>query len=61
MFGLFKKKSEIEKLEDKHRKLMSKAYEVSHSNRKKGDELLAEADKLERKIEDLKKEQDTKD
>ena len=54
MFGLFKKKSKIEKLEDKHRKLLSEAYEVSHSNRSKGDSMMAEANKLANEIDALK-------
>ncbi|MFZ6052251.1 Lacal_2735 family protein [Halocola ammonii] len=54
MFGLFKKKSKIEKLEDKHRKLLSKAYEISHSDRSKGDALLAEAEELANEIDKMK-------
>jgi hypothetical protein len=58
MFGLFKKKSKLEKLQEKQRKLMSQAYEVSHSDRKKGDALLAEADELNKEIDELKKKEE---
>jgi hypothetical protein len=53
MFGIFRKKSEKEKLQEKYRKLMEEAYRLSHSNRKASDEKTAEADVLLRKIESM--------
>ena len=43
MFGLFKKKSEIEKLKEKYQKLLQEAYELSTINRKLSDLKTAEA------------------
>lgn len=51
MFGLFRKKSEKEKLQEKYRKLMEEAFRLSHSNRKASDEKTAEAEAILRKIE----------
>lgn len=53
MFGLFRKKSEKEKLEDQYDALLKKSYELSHSNRAESDKLLAEADELLKKIDAL--------
>ena len=50
MFGLFKKKSEKEKLEEQYRKLLSEAHQLSHTNRKASDEKLAEAEAIVNKI-----------
>ena len=44
MFGLFKKKSEKEKLEDRYDALIKKSYELSHTNRAESDKVAAEAD-----------------
>lgn len=54
MFGFFKKKSQIEKLVGQYKRLTKEAYTLSHSNRKLGDEKLAEADGIMKKIEELK-------
>lgn len=54
MFGLFKKKTEIEKLEDKYDKLIKQSYELSHSNRAESDKLRAAAEEIAEKIEGLK-------
>ena len=35
MFGLFKKKSEVEKLQEKYEKLMKEAYQLSTSIEKR--------------------------
>jgi hypothetical protein len=51
MFGLFRKKSAKDKLQEKYRKLMEEAYRLSHSNRKASDEKTAEAEAILRRIE----------
>lgn len=43
MFGLFKSKSEKEKLEAKYRKLMEASHQLSHVDRSKSDQKMAEA------------------
>ena len=55
MFGLFKKKSEIDKLEDKYRKLLKEAYNLSTTNRRLSDSKTAEAHEVLKQIEILKK------
>jgi len=54
MFGLFKSKSPIEKLEEKHQKLLEEAYRLSRINRADGDQKYAEADKIAKEIDALK-------
>lgn len=54
MFGLFKKKSEVEKLSAQYKKLMEESYKLSHSNRKASDFKRAEAEAIMDKIEKLK-------
>lgn len=54
MFGLFKKKSEVEKLQEQYKKLMEESYKLSHSNRSASDQKAAEADAVLKKIEALK-------
>lgn len=53
MFGLFKKKSPIRKLEIKHRKLLEEAFELSKSNRSVSDAKIVEAAAVMREIEIL--------
>tara|TARA_B100001059_G_scaffold75197_1_gene72763 strand:+ start:513 stop:719 length:207 start_codon:yes stop_codon:yes gene_type:complete len=53
MFGLFKKKSEKERLQKKYEKLLKEAYELSKTNRKEGDKKTYEADLIAKKIEGL--------
>lgn len=53
MFGLFKKKSEKEKLEEQHRKLLSEAYELSTTNRRMSDEKVSQAEAIMQRIEQL--------
>ena len=53
MFGLFKKKSPLEKLEDQYKSLMKEAFELSKVNRSAGDTKCAEADKIQKKIDQL--------
>ncbi|MBM3169638.1 MAG: Lacal_2735 family protein [Algoriphagus sp.] len=54
MFGLFKKKTEKEKLQESYAKMMAEAYKLSHSNRTAADKLMAEAEELAKKIDALK-------
>lgn len=53
MFGIFKKKSEKEKLQESYAKMMSDAHKLSHSNRTASDKMLAEAEEIAKKIESL--------
>ena len=57
MFGLFKKKSELDKLSDAYAKAMSEAKRLSTSNRKAGDEMYAKAEEIGKQIEALQKAQ----
>ena len=53
MFGLFKKKSQVEKLEARYKTLMKEAFELSKVNRSAGDDKYAEADEIQKQIEAL--------
>ncbi len=53
MFGLFKKKSEVEKLQDKYKKLMEEGFKLQSINRSDSDQKYLEADNLLKKIESL--------
>jgi len=53
MFGLFKKKSERDKLEEQHDALIKKSYELSHTNRAESDKVQAQAQEVLKKIEAL--------
>lgn len=55
MFGLFKKKSDIEKLQEQYQKLTKEAHQLSSVDRKKGDAKLAEAEEVAKKIDALRK------
>ena len=57
MFGLFKKKSEIDVLQKKYEKLMSQWHELSSINRTESDKKYAEAEEVLKKIEALKNSQ----
>lgn len=57
MFNIFKKKSEIEKLERRYKNLLEESYKLSTSNRSKSDAKRAEAEEILDKIELLKKAQ----
>jgi hypothetical protein len=54
MFGIFKKKSELDKLESKYQALLKEAYTLSTSNRRSSDAKTAEADEVLKQIERLK-------
>lgn len=55
MFGLFKKKTEQEKLQDQYKKLLAEAHALSHSNRRASDQKTAEAEEVAKKLEALPK------
>ena len=52
MFGIFRKKSEKEKLLSKYNKLLKKSYELSNSDRKKSDAKMFEANEILKKIDE---------
>jgi len=53
MFGLFKKKSEKEILQQQYKKLMEEAHKLSKTNRKRSDDKVYEADQVLKQIEKL--------
>ncbi len=53
MFGLFKKKSEVDILQKEYKKLMKEAFELSKINRSESDKKYAQADDILKKIEIL--------
>lgn len=55
MLGLFKKKSPLDKLEAKRKKLLEEAFKLSKTNRKLSDAKTAEAEDLLKVIDRLRK------
>ncbi len=55
MFKFFRKKTAVEKLEIKHKKLLENAFMLSHTNRKNSDLAYAEAEEVMKQIELLKR------
>lgn len=53
MFGLFKKKTETEKLEDRYKKLMKEPYDLQSIDRKASDQKYYEADQVLNQIDSL--------
>ena len=53
MFGLFKKKTEVEKLQDSYKKIMEEAFKLQSINRTDSDKKYLEADNILKKIESL--------
>ena len=51
MFGLFKKKTPLEKLEEKYQKLLKEAFDLSKTNRSASDAKYAEADDVLKEME----------
>lgn len=51
MFGLFKKKTEKEKLQMQYQKLMKEAHSLSTTNRKLSDQKVFEAEELMNQLE----------
>lgn len=53
MFGLFKRKTEKEKLQDQYARLMREAHTLSSSNRRLSDQKTFEAEEVMKRIEAL--------
>ncbi|MFD2550671.1 Lacal_2735 family protein [Bizionia sediminis] len=53
MFGLFKGKSEVEKLQKQYESLMKDWHRLSTTDRKASDLKYAEAEKIAKRIEEL--------
>ena len=53
MFGIFKKKSEKEKLQDQYEKLLKEAHSLSTTNRKMRDQKVFEAEEVMKQLEKL--------
>ena len=58
MFGLFKKKSELEVLQQKYEKLLSEAHRLSTVNRSESDKKIGEADLILKQMEALQPKKD---
>tara|TARA_R110001592_G_scaffold245648_1_gene507107 strand:- start:2735 stop:2926 length:192 start_codon:yes stop_codon:yes gene_type:complete len=56
--NIFKGKTQLEKLEDHHKDLLSKAFVASKTNRTLSDTFAYEANKIEEKIIELRKSED---
>ena len=53
MFGLFKKKSELDKLREQHAKLLEQSFALSKTDRTAADAKTAEAAAVEQRIVEL--------
>jgi|AACY02.2.fsa_nt_gi hypothetical protein len=53
MLGIFKKKSEKEKLQAEYEKLLKKAHQLSTVNRAESDKVAAQAEEVAKKIDAL--------
>lgn len=53
MFGIFKKKSEKEKLQAQYERLLKEAHTLSTSNRKMSDQKTFEAEEVMKQLEKL--------
>ncbi|MDG1394218.1 MAG: Lacal_2735 family protein [Flavobacteriaceae bacterium] len=54
MFGIFKKKTPIEKLQERYKKLMSEWHQLSSTDRSASDAKYAEAQSILNEIENLR-------
>jgi len=54
MFGLFKRKTKTEKLEEKYKSLMNDAFKLSKINRSQSDQKYMEADLVLKEIDKIK-------
>ncbi len=54
MFGIFRKKTELEKLNQRYKKTLKEAFELSKTNRAASDKKQLEAEKIMNAIENLK-------
>jgi hypothetical protein len=55
MFGLFKRKSPEDKLQEQYKKLLKESFDLSKTNRAASDKKQAEAQQVLEQIEALKK------
>lgn len=55
MFGWFRKKTEVEKWQEKYEKLMKQSHALSTTNRRESDKKYAEANAIMDKIAELQK------
>ncbi len=55
MFGLFKKKSEKEKLQDQFDKLLKEAHSLSTTNRRMSDQKIFQAEEVMKQYDNLVK------
>nr|WP_290700689.1 Lacal_2735 family protein [Lacinutrix sp.] len=53
MFGIFKKKSKLDKLQEQYKGLLEEAFKLSKSSRSESDKKQAEAQKILEQIEIL--------
>ena len=53
MFGIFKKKSQLDKLQEQYKKLLEESYKLSATNRSESDKKQAEAQNILQQIEIL--------
>lgn len=60
MFGLFKKKTPLRKLEDRYEKLIKMSYDLSTIDRAKSDMLAAEANDVANQIDQLRLDEKSK-
>ncbi|WKN30685.1 Lacal_2735 family protein [Porifericola rhodea] len=60
MFNIFKKKSELEQLQEKYKKLMAEAHSLSQRDRKAGDQKMAEAEVVAKEIDKKRQEEEKK-
>ena len=58
MFGIFKRKTKVEKLQKKFEALVKESYYESHRDRKKSDQLAYEANEILNQIENLTQKQE---
>ena len=56
MFGLSNKKAKLEK---KYKSLLEESYRLSHSNRKKSDMKMDEAEAVRKELENLERQNDS--
>ena len=55
MFGIFGKKSEVDRLNSIYKKLLEESYKLSHTNRAASDRKAVEANDVLKKIESFRK------
>jgi hypothetical protein len=57
--GIFRKKTEADRLRKRYQRLMEEAYRISRTDRKASDKKYAEADAVMQRIYDLENSRDT--